>query len=78
MNFMRRFLNFKGFLQRPWWIKIQTKAPKCVYYFGPFDSAQEAEASQLGYVEDLLGEGAQAIKTVVENTNPKTLTACEI
>lgn len=78
MNFVRRFFSFQAFLQRPWWVKIQTQAPTCLYYFGPFDSAQEAEASRSGYVEDLLGEGAQAIETVVENTNPRKLTVCKI
>ncbi|MGD1864939.1 MAG: DUF1816 domain-containing protein [Phormidesmis sp.] len=78
MNFVRRLFSFSRLSKRPWWIKIKTQAPNCLYYFGPFDSQEEAEASQFGYVEDLLGEGAQAIETVVENAVPKKLTVCNL
>ena len=27
----------------PWWIEIHTQLPVCTYYFGPFDTEQEAK-----------------------------------
>ena len=33
----------------PWWIKIVTSEPKCIYYFGSFNSKTEAKNAILGY-----------------------------
>ena len=60
-----------------WWIKIQTPRPACTYYFGPFDSEKEAKLSQLGYVEDLVQEGAQDIDVEIKRFRPKQLTIYE-
>jgi len=31
--------------------------PCCTYYFGPFESVEEAVLAQPGYIEDLVNEG---------------------
>lgn len=74
MNPIKRLLSLVTLSKRPWWVKIKTQAPECLYYFGPFDSAEEAEKLQPGYVEDLRHEGAQHILAVVENAIPEKLT----
>ncbi len=62
----------------PYWLKITTKVPKCVYYFGPFDSPLEAKALQGGYIEDLISENAQGIHIEIEHgSQPESLTVCE-
>jgi hypothetical protein len=33
---------------QPWWIEITTTQPKCLYYFGPFESFSEALSHQSG------------------------------
>ena len=67
-----QFLPLKS--HAPWWVKIQTKRPQCVYYFGPFASDREAQSYQSGYVEDLTQEGAQGIKVATRKGNPQQLT----
>ena len=57
-----------------WWVEIETRNPKCTYYFGPFLNGMEAEASVKGYVEDLELEGAQGINVNVKRCKPKVLT----
>jgi len=61
----------------PWWVEIATETPDCTYYFGPFDSAKEAQLNQSGYIEDLEQEGAQGIAVRLEQCQPKILTICE-
>lgn len=62
----------------PYWLKITTKVPKCVYYFGPFDSPLEAKALQAGYIEDLMAEKAVGIHIELEHrSDPSELTICE-
>jgi hypothetical protein len=60
-----------------WWVKIITETPQCIYYFGPFDHAREAELTQKGYIEDLEQEGAEGISVLILQDQPKTLTICE-
>ena len=61
-----------------YWLKITTKVPKCIYYFGPFDSSWEAKSLQSGYIEDLLEEQAQGIHVELEECEqPKVLTICD-
>jgi hypothetical protein len=64
-------LNLVG---QAWWVEITTDTPRCVYYFGPFSSAQEARSAQGGYVEDLENESAQGIQVVVKRCKPEVLT----
>jgi hypothetical protein len=58
----------------PWWVKIQTQAPHCIYFFGPFKNAFEARQHQDGYVEDLVEEGAQGIEVTIQRDHPEVLT----
>ena len=60
-----------------WWVKIVTETPPCTYYFGPFDSAREADLNQSGYVEDLEQEGAKGIAVLILQDQPETLTICD-
>ena len=81
MSLVTKVLNIFGVKERkklPYWLKITTKAPKCTYYFGPFDSSHEAKALQAGYIEDLMGESAQGIHFKLEQSEePEQLTICE-
>lgn len=61
----------------PWWLKIVTELPACTYYFGPFESAVEAQCSQGDYLQDLQAEGAQGISWQVEQGQPQELTIFE-
>lgn len=58
----------------PWWVKIVTVKPECIYYFGPFDSQLEARESQSGYIEDLTEEKAAGISIEIKQARPKLLT----
>jgi hypothetical protein len=60
-----------------WWVEIITNKPRCTYYFGPFQTHDEAKAAYPGYVEDLDGEGAQGITIVIKRCQPTELTSCE-
>ncbi len=64
----------RSYQQLPWWVEISTAQPPCLYYFGPFKTAQEAEANQPGYVEDLESEGAQGINSCIKQCQPEKLT----
>lgn len=70
-EFITGLLDFVGLA---WWVEIKTEAPRCTYYFGPFQSAEEAEAEKSGYVEDLQGEGAQNISVLIKRCKPTNLT----
>lgn len=57
-----------------WWVEIKTSSPVCVYYFGPFVTASEAEGSVPGYVQDLEAENAEGIEVSVRRMKPKNIT----
>ncbi|MBE9065357.1 DUF1816 domain-containing protein [Leptolyngbya cf. ectocarpi LEGE 11479] len=64
---MKNFLsNLFSSFSKPWWVEISTSQPRCLYYFGPFDSELEAIQHQEGYIEDLEQEGAQQIDVTVK------------
>lgn len=74
-------MSFKGHLASllnrvglAWWIEVTTQSPKCVYYFGPFTSSEEAKAELPGYLEDLELEQAEGIQAVVKRCQPSELT----
>lgn len=71
-NPLRRFMPFRS--RDSWWVKIHTTEPQCVYYFGPFDDVKEAKNHQIGYIEDLVQEGAQGLHVTTQKVNPKELT----
>jgi hypothetical protein len=58
----------------PWWVEIVTSQPRCLYYFGPFESPEEAHINKVGYVEDLQAEQAEGITVYIKQCQPKTLT----
>ncbi len=60
-----------------WWIKVDTQIPVCTYYFGPFDSVQEAESNYADYLQDLQEEEAQGISYAIEQSCPQQLTIAE-
>ncbi len=57
-----------------WWVELHTARPQCTYFFGPFATAAEAEASKIGYIQDLSGEGAEGITVHVRWCKPRQLT----
>jgi hypothetical protein len=57
-----------------WWTKLYTKNPFCIYYFGPFEQAEEARKSQYGYIEDLENEDATVVFVKILQINPQDLT----
>jgi len=67
-------LNIPQLGKGTWWIEVMTTHPFCIYYFGPFSSAQEAAALQPGYIEDLTQEGVNSIQAVVKQCQPTQLT----
>ncbi|MGK7875690.1 MAG: DUF1816 domain-containing protein [Xenococcaceae cyanobacterium] len=69
-----REVNSQTSSELPWWVEISTAQPRCTYYFGPFDSAKEAQFYQPGYIEDLQEEGAEGIIVQIKQCQPKILT----
>ena len=68
------FIGFSQLFNSPWWAEITTTKPQCVYYFGPFEMANEAKEACPGYVEDLNSEGAEGIAIVIKRCKPQVLT----
>ncbi|MEM9770395.1 MAG: DUF1816 domain-containing protein [Cyanobacteria bacterium P01_D01_bin.73] len=68
------FTSLLNYVGLAYWVKVDTQAPTCTYYFGPFRSRSKAEAAVGGYVEDLKGEDAQNIKALVQRCKPDQLT----
>jgi len=56
---------------------VKTSAPRCIYYFGPFLTAKEAEAAKAGYVEDIENEGAEGLCVSIHRCKPINLTVAE-
>ncbi len=79
-NGLISFLGFTfsfGVDNTPWWIEVYTTYPKCLYYFGPFDSVREAREHRAGFIEDLLSENAQGIQWEIKQAQPQVLTVFE-
>ena len=57
-----------------WWIRISTRNPAYIYYFGDFSSYWEAKAHKDGYIEDLTKEKAELINIEVKQCKPSKLT----
>lgn len=57
-----------------WWVEVTTADPAYTYYFGPFDTVEEAQAAQAGYIEDLAQEGATEITAQVKRCSPQEIT----
>jgi Domain of unknown function (DUF1816) len=67
-------LNFFGLA---WWVEVKTSTPQCIYYFGPFMTAKEAEAAKAGYLEDIESEGAQGLSVRIQRCKPIDLTVAD-
>jgi hypothetical protein len=52
-----------------WWLEIATDEPY-LYLFGPFESAEEAEATVGKYEADLAAEGWQLLSSKVTRKGP--------
>ncbi|MGF1575757.1 MAG: DUF1816 domain-containing protein [Cyanophyceae cyanobacterium] len=74
MNFFAKALGIlPGFGK--FWIEITTTEPACTYYFGPFDSEQEAAGNKSSYLSDLEAEGAKGIQVnISQRRQPEQLT----
>lgn len=70
-------IGFMETLDPAWWAEITTITPHCIYYFGPFDSFDEAKSAYPGYIADLNSEGAQGITIVIKFCQPDELTMFE-
>jgi hypothetical protein len=57
-----------------WWLEVGTLNPLCIYFFGPFEGQQEAEAAKRGYFEDLEREDARILYFNVKFCQPRKLT----
>lgn len=68
------WLNTLEFFGLAWWIEIETETPSCVYYFGPYVSAAEAEFGKSGFMQDLQQEGAKGMKVEIKRIKPDQLT----
>lgn len=81
MSFATKIVDLLGLKKEekiPYWLQISTKVPKCIYYFGPFDTSKEAKALQAGYIEDLIAEDAQGIHVELKHCpQPPELTIWE-
>jgi Domain of unknown function (DUF1816) len=74
MSLTGQFASLLNRLGLAWWVEVTTQAPRCIYYFGPFNSAKEAEIELPGFLEDLEQESAQGIQAVVKRCQPSELT----
>lgn len=68
---------FSNLIHSAWWLEVTTAEPHCIYYFGPFEQAAEAESARSGYIQDLESEGAKGISSHVKRCNPKSITIVE-
>ncbi len=59
---------------QPYWIEITTQQPRCIYYFGAFDSRTEAKEMRQGYIEDLVAEKTIGISVKIKRCMPTKLT----
>lgn len=57
-----------------WWIEICTANPLCIYYFGAFDSYQDALLAKDGYIQDLKQEEAELSAVRIKQCKPTQLT----
>lgn len=73
-GFSGPFANIYNQLGLAWWVEINTAAPRCTYYFGPFLTAAEAQDAMPGYIQDLEAEQASGIEATVRRCKPRNVT----
>ena len=76
-NFKDLLVTTQNRLGFAYWIEVTTESPACTYYFGPFQSQEEAEAARSGYEEDLKAEAAEGIQSTIKQCKPEFLTSPE-
>lgn len=59
---------------RKWWVEIFTAQPFCLYYFGDFQTFQQARILKQGFKQDLLDEGSTIISLAIKYCSPQQLT----
>jgi hypothetical protein len=59
---------------RHWWVEIFTAQPFCLYYFGAFQTFQEARILNQGFKQDLLDEGASVVCLNIKYCSPNQVT----
>ncbi|WP_055074061.1 DUF1816 domain-containing protein [Pseudanabaena sp. 'Roaring Creek'] len=57
-----------------WWIKLFTAKPFYLYYFGAFQTFQEARILKQGFKQDLLDEGASIVCLTIKYCSPNQVT----
>ncbi len=63
---------------RELWVEVETESPKSTYYFGPYDSKDEASNNTNGYITDLEKKEAKNISiNIKQSREPSQLKASE-
>lgn len=57
-NLINQLFSLAG---KSWWLEILAASPSRGYYFGPFDSENEAVQEQLRYVKTIEREGREVL-----------------
>ena len=75
-NFFKSIINYIALYRasHPYWVKIITKNPRFIYYFGPCNNYAEAHTMHYGFVEDLVAEQANVVSIKIKRYLPKKLT----
>ena len=76
MSFTGQLASFLNRIGLAWWAEVKTQTPQCTYFFGPFNSAGEAEKALPGFLADLEAEGASGIQSSIQRCQPNELTVC--
>lgn len=63
---------------RQWWVEVDTDSPQHTYYFGPYDTKDEASNNTNAYITDLEKKGAKNISIhIKQGRQPSQLKASE-
>ena len=63
---------------REWWVEVDTDSPKRTYYFGPYETKDEASNNTNGYIKDLEKKGAKKISiNIKQGRKDSQLTASD-
>lgn len=63
---------------REWWVEVDTESPNRTYYFGPYQSRDEASNNTSGYIKDMENKGSKNITiNLKQGRQPTQLKASE-
>ncbi|MEO1126884.1 MAG: DUF1816 domain-containing protein [Cyanobacteria bacterium J06639_16] len=67
-------------LSLAWWLQFEASNPTCIYFCGPFESQQEADASIDLYLENFKQEHEQIVNVSSRFCQPRQslITECEL